>query len=161
MAFQQNNLKQVKICSKINTVIVSRNTTFTIRNRFVWNRVETQLKPHVFYPDSCGRGLRTFWRAVLKWCGFRVSGLGFGFRWAGSLVSCGRKVEWRKKRHAVSKISGFVWTRPKTRLLWLKAVALSPPVPPPGKKKGRRNLCSCGKKAWTNKLAGELGAGNT
>ena len=59
----------------------------------------------------------TLWRAVLKWCGFRVSGLGFGFRWAGSLVSCGRKVDWRKKRHAVSKISGFVWTRPKKRLL--------------------------------------------
>ena len=83
---------------------------------------ETGLKPSwnrtFFTQIRVDGGLRTLWRAVLKWCGFRVSGLGFGFRWAGSLVSCGRKVDWRKKRHAVSKISGFVWTRPKTRLLF-------------------------------------------
>ena len=51
--------------------------------------------------------------------GFRVSGLGFGFRWAGSLVSYGRKVDWRKKKTCSLKNIRIRVNAPgsKTRLL--------------------------------------------
>ena len=33
-------------------------------------RIPTFLKPHIFYPDSCGRCLKSPWRAVSKQHGF-------------------------------------------------------------------------------------------
>ena len=35
-------------------------------------QIRTFLNPHIFYPDSCGRGLKPLWRAVSKQCGFGV-----------------------------------------------------------------------------------------
>ena len=51
------------------------------------------------YPDTCGRSLKSLWRAISKICGFGV------------------RIHWfrvdrrpiRIKKYAVSKVSGFVW----------------------------------------------------
>ena len=89
--------------------------------------------------------------------GFRVSGFGERAHWFRvDERSIGVKKDMQSQKYPDSCERAL-----QHGCFWLKAVALSPPAPPPGKKKGRRNLCSCGKKAWMNKLAGELGAGNT
>ena len=57
-------------------------------------QIPTFLNPHIFYPDSCGRGLKPLWRAVSKQCGF-----GVWIHWFR--VDGGPK---RVKKYAVSKI---------------------------------------------------------
>ena len=67
-------------------------------------RIWPFLKPHIFYLDPCGQGLKPLCSAVSKRCSF-VSGF-TGYVWTEGLF------EWKK--NVVSKISGFVWMGTKS-----------------------------------------------
>ena len=67
-------------------------------------RIQTFLKPYVFYPNSCGRGLIN--RSGERFQNNAVLVTGFtGFVWTEFPIN--------GEKYAVSKISGFVWTWPK------------------------------------------------
>ena len=67
-------------------------------------RIQSFLKPYVFYPNSCGRGLIN--RSGERFQNNAVLVTGFtGFMWTKFLIN--------GEKYAVSEISGFVWTWPK------------------------------------------------